>query len=382
MAPQTHPDAEHESKRVLAGTIVVFICGIIIAVVAFFAQNSHALHTADQLVKFNTGGKAFTLKDLYLVVCFVGIGTIIAGLIGLAGVFHPERPQRAAISCYGISLLFFAAFFVVSTTTTFMRNQSVSPIIKRQVRDFCNRTTFVRLTSNIPCANMEFAQTFSLTPTYCGDECKARVDLLKTMDPASHGCDLLGQLCGRYEYEVMGTGYCQVKTATGTLVRPTMYAAAGTMDCKKACNSDVECTGYVVVEGSAPECGVITSGSTQKYTPATWKAVAGEANFDIVGTDSQASVTCNKKGLSMANRKFKTYSLILSWFSLVMTIAILAVTILTLSHLYTVSMRRTGKKGAGALCCLMLCPCMHEEGEDHLTEEVLTDDSDVEGYSG
>lgn len=425
--PSSHPAAAAESKRVGVCTGLVLVCGVLIIIVAIVANQSEALTKADILFKFNEGNtSAFTLKDLMASLAVVGGLVIVAAIIGLVAVFGCDNglPRKCALSFFALSMTAFGAIFLASTIVTFVRHEVISGVIKAQVSDFCNKTTYARLVANIPCTGTTFAnpaasrrlaladlpdmQGFSfeqlsyeqiaansdavadagrrLWTADCGQECQARVEMLRTLN----GCYLLAPpkgICGKYIYDTYGSGYPATGVnSAGVKVQPPMWrnpngAVEGGKFCKDACNNDITCTGYVTIadaSGNINDCLVI-SPTKAKYPQPLWilsNALTTPVELkDPAIVDPADGVITYRRLYSKAYDRFYNYSRMLGGICAFFTIFLFVTAMFGFCHLFTSSMVRRGKARGGQLCCLMLCPCIHDDDD----EDKLREDHD--GYS-
>jgi hypothetical protein len=365
-----HEDEQQQSFTVAGLAGLALLCGILLAVISSLAVHSEAVKTVDRLVRFELtyGPDEFvpTAETLFTGMLYVSGAVAFAGVVGIiATLTH----HKAFVSCYVIMSVLLAVLVMVAGVELLQRRETVEPIVKSQVTDLCNGTTYLRLSMNMGCG---WTSVFNLTqPPPCGTFCADRVQRLKQLD----GCELLPLLCERFQYEELTPAQCDAAISQAT---EPMYVAAfgmtafdGTSEsCAQACDADIMCTSYMFSDASGTAKCVLGAAMSSSHLPPQWTPLPPAHVKAYFGGEPK----CSQRTEAHVFWRFESFDFRMALITMMLGVGLGVSALGTCLFMYNINMRREGKPNACSLCFMMLCPCFASDYKRF----TLGEDSDEE----
>lgn len=346
----SEPDCQaHNIGMVMCGAAFVILAGLKIivwcAVVIHMDGFNTALRMADESIGNPTAGITATIV--------AGCFTVLTGIAGCYG----GRTEKAGVNCsYFVVCAFLSVFFFCALWSTVQFEATIFPVMDRRGEEFCNASFHTTYATNLSCPTAATPDVDSL-PVVCGDYCKARIKDIREMG----GCALLDKLCHKYAYIDIGLGECTMAAQNGTQSLPERWhAVKAYSDCEAECNSAINCVGFSHWKGPAgDQCTII---SPKIPRTGTWIVAPGMAMAQgqaITGTFLDPSKagqeeTCYSKDTPLIIENLRLACSLTAWLFGLAAGFILCASMCACSMQYTLTTRRKGKKGAGALMGKML----------------------------
>eukprot|EP00928_Gymnodinium_smaydae_P047033 TRINITY_DN31372_c0_g1_i1.p1 TRINITY_DN31372_c0_g1~~TRINITY_DN31372_c0_g1_i1.p1 ORF type:complete len:443 (+),score=72.61 TRINITY_DN31372_c0_g1_i1:80-1330(+) len=365
-----HEDERSQGFGTACLALLALLYGHVLLVVCYIAWSSEAIDTVDSLVRFdlNFGPDTFlpTTKTIFWGLMVVGA---LVALVAAMGIAAAATRSKGFTSAYVLLSSILAVVMLIAGIEALERRQTVDPIIRGQVEDLCNGTTYIRLTMNLGCP---WTSKFNVTTPVCNEFCMDRVTRLRALD----GCTLLPLLCERFMYEDAGVSQCAA--SLGQLTTPLYVAAFGmagfdgdSESCAAACDADIMCDSYFygrATDGTI-KCA-LTSALPATHQPPEWTALApADATAYFSGEPM-----CWQRTKSRVLEQFEKYDFRVSMVTIVLAFALGISSCGSCLHMYNINVRREGKPNACSLCYMMLCPCFAGDYKRF----TLGDDSDHE----
>lgn len=378
------PTSCHSPLVVRAGAICVFVmCSAQSWVLFEFYTSSkryeHIFAIVDEDWHIAGGQELFGTQGVKLIILLSGFITLLGVVVACIGCIGSQvRGVTTPICVYfcctaALAVVFFSMFMQAVLFSAFLE-----PVVERQGEEFCNATLHWTYSAALHCnASAKAAQMpAGWALDECGPECADRLTLIRRMG----GCDLLGDLCHRYDYSGMGAGFCLIEAGNGSnvlppvpLIRSKVGRRVSEQCCRLACDTRVSCRGYSyqpangtcwVLSPRKPKSWVLDKGDGKntsddgcggiRWTPNTtdWP---DKVPMEIVAADGNFGTFCMRKSrptlVGDAEGAARGASAVCLATALVLTCA----SACGCSFQYTLVTHRKGRKGAGGLVTKMLC---------------------------
>lgn len=346
----------------------MFIIGFQLTVLGWYVNTRDNFQILNNMIKADLDDpqehffSGFKPTPSYFLIAFLICGPLV--MIGSCfGCFSIASHNKFLKCPYFFLTIVSALGFILVALVNESFSTTLDGIVERQASTYCHPHNYGIFKEQLNCT--EKVQEFTLE---CGEECKERVTLLKSM----RGCDTLTNMCKDYTYESLGRGLCTVggkypKTWIGQAADGA--AEWSPLECQKICNEHPECSGASFAVAHNPDMHPFRVGDTcyvvstiQPTTPAlAWiEMVSANQSTSRAIIDSSSGAKgfeCFKKG----DPKFLTFGIFFAglveeamWIS---AIAICLVMCHSCTLLFTMATKRKGKKGSTSICARMLCPC-------------------------
>jgi len=367
-----------DSYRLIGISCLSILCGVLTYIVSDAATKDEAVQTVDHLVKLDMGYESrfvFTTSNIFNA---LRVGSLFVVTSGLIGIYAALTRRKGCVALTGVSSTLFGIVMVFAGVQALLRRNIVEPLVARQVNDFCNASTYIRLVMNIQCPWAP-AMYMQEVPA-CGPICKHRVDMLRQLE----GCSLLLTLCKHGVYQEQDTDSCEA--IIGQQDGPVMYAANYsqgygdgdlTSSCRLSCDEDIVCSGFLYKpeqEGRPAQC-LLSSGLPVRHPYPEWMAVERrQVAFYLYNFSSSPILTrCYSRTHPVVLERFVEFGRTLALATSALGIVLLVNSFISCFFLHDLHVRRKGRTNAAGICCMMVCPCCYG---DRRYGMVLSDDSD------
>jgi len=368
-----------ESRRTSLSAFLTLICGCLLLGVSIAGSRSDAIHTVDQLAIFEAlwpneileksahhsweraaeAVPTFTIARIMKFLTGISVVVIAASLLGIAGTISRHKNL---VCTYVLLASCLSACVLLNAAQATQRKSVAEPLIRRQVFDLCNASTYVRLGRNLNCEWSKELQSLPLTP--CMDVCQWRVQLLEHMS----GCSLLPRLCKKFEYQPLAQEAC---AATVTSGKTSAEFVAGLSECQDRCDQDITCTDFAHQSAMKADSGRCTLFGRAFDLSLPSAGVFAEKTLAQDDGDRH----CYRRVQPTVLRKFSSHE----WYICVCTVALGALLVMssacTCCLMYNVNIDRRGQPTGLELACMMFCPACADRihrryYEDYFKEEL------------
>merc|ERR1740117_560614 len=135
-------------------------------------------------------------------------------------------------------MLILGAVFLGISISCSQFEDTMEPVIGRQVGEFCGPATYPTYADRLNCST----QPLNVVSP-CGADCESRIDLVRGMGRCSFldGVAGVGGLCSNYKFSSVGLGSCVVSG----LIPPAFTAVKANLEeCEIACRSTTSCSAF------------------------------------------------------------------------------------------------------------------------------------------
>eukprot|EP00928_Gymnodinium_smaydae_P044650 TRINITY_DN29782_c0_g1_i1.p1 TRINITY_DN29782_c0_g1~~TRINITY_DN29782_c0_g1_i1.p1 ORF type:complete len:374 (-),score=56.67 TRINITY_DN29782_c0_g1_i1:188-1309(-) len=350
----------HSPRVVLYGALAAFFVGVLACYWSFRVLHTESFDVVVDMLDVDRRlsgeaadfghPRADTAVTAVLVCGFVIISLSVIGCVGVSS----ESPGSLCVYMCGAGAGALLLLGVACSAMTFAG--AVIPVTDRQAAQLCNATFHETYAAKLGCDAHSSATHLAL----CYQDCEEKVALARALG----GCKMFDVLCHDFEY---APGPCAVGPEAQPWTAPAPEDAEASPACAAACNSELLCTAFLVEPGGRG-CTVLAP------EPPTTKA--GGFSGWVPGSADATPDACLVKSLPRiplrAGQVMRTSAILAAVLALVLALAGACAWQLQ----YTLTTRRKGNKGAGALCTKMLCPCFGWGGRGRKFEQVDAEESD------
>jgi hypothetical protein len=375
---------------------VVFLVGLLLMWTSREGMNSPAVWIMDQVVELKSAyalaksdkilAHVVTTYDACGILFSVSCGVLVAGAIGAIGAY---RRLKACICVYVLLAGFLAVAVFFGGVHIAQRKFAVEPLAAKTVKNMCRPSVYMSLSSELECdwALKQFATQQS--ELHCGQTCRQMVDHLLMMGHMDvdgrrvlKGCQLMRQLCARFEYEAFDTQ--DPATCAKMLRRNKTGSSFGIPwitehSCLRQCDNDIKCQSYAYSQRSTaePELCILGAGVPSNHPPPNWTRMSlMEATSNL---ERGGSIGCSHRTVPVVIQDYYTQTFFLATISLFLSCTLFLSTCGSMCLLYNMSFKRRGKATAMELCLMMCCPCCVRQHSPFSDDEYTSNDDDDEG---
>lgn len=359
------------------GAAAVFVVGVVQAAQYSMLMRFDGYEDMKRMINVDEGTGDSELGSIGMTVNLCFAAAVLCIFIGALGCLGNHCESKGPLCCYFLTTVALASFYFGIALYSYTVGTSIVPLAERQIAEFCNTSLNFAYETRMGCNDESNGQNFEegvkafaeKLLAKCGQECEERVQLLRRMG----GCAHLMRLCHKYDYGIVGEGYCLVATPNGSEYLPPTIpsskdSSVSTDCCLEACDASVGCSGFTY-QPSTKRCFLLAPSRPLVAVSKSCDGVQWDRNVStdlmlfrgerprIVGAAGGDGLVCHEKTEPVLLGSIVATIGTLGFMSAVASLVLVGATMCACCLQYTLSTRRKGKKGPSALMARMLCPC-------------------------